>query len=136
MRNLKLTLVVFFGGIFALWLLVTPFPDQWGVYPARNLMLQLTGAISILAMSACMILAVRPKMLEGLFGGLDKMYRLHKWFGLKPKDCRLLIFHKAFRIVKHAAYGFVVVVALQAVSQENLRHAHCIKICLSYAKWS
>ncbi|WP_304670387.1 ferric reductase-like transmembrane domain-containing protein [Neisseria bergeri] len=33
-------------------------------------------------MSACMILAVRPKMLEGLFGGLDKMYRLHKWLGI------------------------------------------------------
>lgn len=29
-----------------------------------------------------MILAVRPKMLEGLFGGLDKMYRLHKWLGI------------------------------------------------------
>lgn len=29
-----------------------------------------------------MILAVRPKMLEGLFGGLDKTYRLHKWLGI------------------------------------------------------
>ena len=43
---------------------------------------QFTGSISILAISACMILAVRPKMLEGLFGGLDKMYRLHKWLGI------------------------------------------------------
>ena len=57
MRNIKLTLAIFFGGIFALWLLATSFPDQWGVYPVRNLMLQLTGAISILAMSACLILA-------------------------------------------------------------------------------
>ena len=62
MRNIKLTLAIFFGGIFALWLLATSFPDQWGVYPVRNLMLQLTGAISILAMSACLILAVRPKI--------------------------------------------------------------------------
>ena len=45
-------------------------------------MLQLTGAISILAMSACLILAVRPKILETPLGGLDKMYRLHKWFGI------------------------------------------------------
>lgn len=90
MRNLKLTLAVFFGGIFALWLLVTPFPDQWGVYPVRNLMLQLTCAISILAMSACMILAVRPKMLEGLFGGLDKMYRLHKWLGIVALSSSIL----------------------------------------------
>ncbi len=76
MRNIKLTLAIFFGGIFALWLLATSFPDQWGVYPVRNLMLQLTGAISILAMSACLILAVRPKILETPLGGLDKMYRL------------------------------------------------------------
>ncbi len=82
MRNIKLTLAIFFGGIFALWLLATSFPDQWGVYPIRNLMLQLTGAISILAMSACLMLAVRPKILETPLGGLDKMYRLHKWFGI------------------------------------------------------
>lgn len=82
MRNIKLTLAIFFGGIFALWLLATSFPDQWGVFPVRNLLLQLTGAISILAMSACLILAVRPKILETPLGGLDKMYRLHKWFGI------------------------------------------------------
>lgn len=33
-------------------------------------------------MSACLILAVRPKILETPLGGLDKMYRLHKWFGI------------------------------------------------------
>lgn len=55
---------------------------QVGVFPIRNLLLQFTGNISILAMNACMILAVCPKMLEGLFGELDKMYRLHKWLGI------------------------------------------------------
>ena len=74
MKNLKFTLAIFFGGIFALWLLATSFPDQWGVFPVRNLLLQLTGTISILAMSGCLILAVRPKMLETPLGGLDKMY--------------------------------------------------------------
>ena len=82
MRNLKLTLVVFFGGIFALWLFATPFPEKLGVYPLRSLLLQLTGTISILAMSGCLILAVRPKILETPLGGLDKMYRLHKWLGI------------------------------------------------------
>ena len=82
MKNIKFTLAIFFGGIFALWLLATSFPDQWGVFPVRNLLLQLTGTISILAMSACLILAVRPKILETPLGGLDKMYRLHKWFGI------------------------------------------------------
>ena len=33
-------------------------------------------------MSGCLILAVRPKMLETPLGGLDKMYRLHKWLGI------------------------------------------------------
>lgn len=82
MKNIKFTLFAFLVGIFALWLFATPFPDKWGVFPVRNLLLQFTGSISILAMSACMILAVRPKMLEELFGGLDKMYRLHKWLGI------------------------------------------------------
>ena len=82
MKNLKFTLAIFFGGIFALWLLATSFPDQWGVFPVRNLLLQLTGTISILAMSGCLILAVRPKILETPLGGLDKMYRLHKWLGI------------------------------------------------------
>ena len=61
MKNIKFTLAIFFGGIFALWLLATSFPDQWGVFPVRNLLLQLTGTISILAMSGCLILAVRPR---------------------------------------------------------------------------
>ena len=82
MKNIKFTLTIYFGGIFALWLLATSFPDQWGVFPVRNLLLQLTGTISILAMSACLILAVRPKILETPLGGLDKMYRLHKWLGI------------------------------------------------------
>ena len=82
MKNIKFTLAIFFGSIFALWLLATSFPDQWGVFPVRNLLLQLTGTISILAMSGCLILAVRPKMLETPLGGLDKMYRLHKWLGI------------------------------------------------------
>ena len=33
-------------------------------------------------MSGCLILAVRPKILETPLGGLDKMYRLHKWLGI------------------------------------------------------
>jgi hmp protein len=109
---------------------------QVGVFPIRNLLSQFTGSISILAMSACMILAMRPKILETPLGGLDKIYRLHKWFGLKPKDCQLIILYKAFRIVKLVVYGSVVVAALQIVLLENLRHAHYIKSCLNSAKWS
>ena len=90
MKNIKFTLFAFLGGISTLWLFATAFPEQWGVFPVRNLLLQLTGSISIVAMSACMILAVRPKMLENLFGGLDKMYRLHKWLGIVALSSSIL----------------------------------------------
>lgn len=82
MRNLKLTLAVFFRRHIRFMAVCRAISRQVGVFPIRNLLLQFTSSISILAMSACMILAVHPKMLEGLFGGLDKMYRLHKWLGI------------------------------------------------------
>ncbi len=39
------------------------------------------GAVSILLMSWSFILALRPKVLEPIFGGLDSMYRVHRWAG-------------------------------------------------------
>ena len=40
------------------------------------------GSASIAAMSLALILAARPKLLESLFGGLDRMYGVHKWLGI------------------------------------------------------
>lgn len=40
------------------------------------------GSVSIVAMSQCLVLATRPRLLEPLFGGLDRMYHLHKWLGI------------------------------------------------------
>lgn len=40
------------------------------------------GAASIAAMSLALILAARPRLVEGLFGGLDRMYVVHKWLGI------------------------------------------------------
>ncbi len=39
------------------------------------------GAASILLMSWSFLLALRPKVLEPLFGGLDSMYKVHRWAG-------------------------------------------------------
>lgn len=39
------------------------------------------GAVSILLMSWSFILAFRPRILETIFGGLDSMYRVHRWAG-------------------------------------------------------
>lgn len=40
------------------------------------------GAAGFVAMSEASILAARPRLLEPLFGGLDRMYRAHKWLGI------------------------------------------------------
>lgn len=39
------------------------------------------GAASIMAMAWSFLLAVRVRLLEPLFGGLDSMYRAHRWAG-------------------------------------------------------
>lgn len=40
------------------------------------------GAASIAAMSLALILSARPRWIESLFGGLDRMYGVHKWLGI------------------------------------------------------
>lgn len=48
----------------------------------RALWMQYSGVLGIGVMSLAMLLAVRPVLLEPEIGGLDKMYRLHKWLGI------------------------------------------------------
>jgi predicted ferric reductase len=40
------------------------------------------GSVSLVAMSGCLVLAARPRVLESAFGGLDRMYYVHKWLGI------------------------------------------------------
>lgn len=42
----------------------------------------LSGLLSVAMMSLAMFLAARPIWLEGPLGGLDQMYRTHKWAGI------------------------------------------------------
>ena len=51
----------------------------WAVYDHS---LYLCGFLSISLMSLAMLLAIRPAWLETPLGGLDQMYRLHKWTGI------------------------------------------------------
>jgi predicted ferric reductase len=44
--------------------------------------MQYSGVLGIGVMSVAMVLAVRPVVFEPYLGGLDKMYRLHKWLGI------------------------------------------------------
>ncbi len=51
-------------------------------FALRASMVQLSGLLAMTCMSLAMILALRPRWPERWLGGLDKMYRLHKWFGI------------------------------------------------------
>ena len=44
--------------------------------------LYLTGIWSIALMALIMLLALRPVWLERPLGGMDRVYRLHKWAGI------------------------------------------------------
>ena len=58
----------------------------WGELPHffawRAVLMQASGVLGIGVMSVAMVLAVRPVWFESTLGGLDKMYRLHKWLGI------------------------------------------------------
>ena len=56
-----------------------------GAHPlwiARHEALYLSGLLSIAMMSAAMFLATRPAWLEAPLGGMDRIYRTHKWAGI------------------------------------------------------
>jgi len=56
--------------------------DTVAPYGLRNTLGIAAGATAVVAMSQCLILAARPRLLEPLFGGLDHMYRAHRWLGI------------------------------------------------------
>ncbi|HRD90318.1 MAG TPA: ferric reductase-like transmembrane domain-containing protein [Accumulibacter sp.] len=49
---------------------------------ARQELLYLSGLLSIALMSLAMLLATRPGWLEAPLGGMDRIYRTHKWAGI------------------------------------------------------
>lgn len=51
----------------------------WLVYEQG---LYLSGLLAIGLMSLAMVLATRPVLLERPFGGMDRIFRLHKWAGI------------------------------------------------------
>lgn len=57
-------------------------PEGGSLWLLRAEALNLTGLWSIGLMSLVMFLATRPVWLEKPLGGMDKIYRLHKWAGI------------------------------------------------------
>lgn len=67
----------------ALWCWAAwPLPLTLSFFPLRNATLQITGVWSTAAMVGALLLILRPRWIEARLGGLDKMYRLHKWLGI------------------------------------------------------
>ena len=57
-------------------------PDSTLPWIIRQEGMYLTGLLSIALMSLSMLLSARPLWLEKPLGGLDRIYRLHKWSGI------------------------------------------------------
>ncbi len=76
-----------------LWLAFNPeiLSSGTGVFVLRPQVLQASGLLAICAMSVAMILSLRPRWPERPLGGLDKLYRLHKWLGIGALG--LSVFH-------------------------------------------
>ncbi|MDR2858740.1 MAG: ferric reductase-like transmembrane domain-containing protein [Novosphingobium sp.] len=69
--------------VSVLWLVADPSVFRLsGVFAIRTAAVQYTGIVAIVCMSVAMILAIRPRWPESRLGGLDKMYRVHKWLGI------------------------------------------------------
>jgi len=74
---------IVFGLTSVAWLAVEPGVFKTATFiPFRDLMVQYSGLLAMACMSIAMVLAIRPRWPEKWFGGLDKMYRLHKWLGI------------------------------------------------------
>ena len=84
MEHIKRFFWLFLLALSGLWWLTDPpaLATLTGLRPWRDVLMQVTGVLGIGVMSAGMVLALRPKWFEPRLGGLDKMYRLHKWLGI------------------------------------------------------
>lgn len=83
MKPIQRTLVALLLGMTAYWLVADPlFGGVWQFASVRNAFINYTGLLGMVMMSVGMVLAVRPVWFEPYLGGLDKMYRLHKWLGI------------------------------------------------------
>ncbi len=83
MKRIKVSLLAVLLVLTALWLAAdTLWPDPFTYFSFRAVFMQYSGVVGIGLMSVAMLLALRPQWPERHLGGLDKMYRLHKWLGI------------------------------------------------------
>src|SRR5690554_6807222 len=78
---------LFFWGLMALvsgvWLMSdTLWVSPFAYFPFRKVFVQYSGILAVVMMAVALVLALRLRVLERWVGGLDKVYRLHKWLGI------------------------------------------------------
>lgn len=83
---MKRTLATGIALILLAWgygIVIDPTPSTASApWMVRQEALYLTGLLSFSLMSAAMVLANRPAWIETLLGGMDRIYRMHKWMGI------------------------------------------------------
>ncbi|MEZ5511912.1 MAG: ferric reductase-like transmembrane domain-containing protein [Gammaproteobacteria bacterium] len=83
MNNIRMAFGLLLVVMTGLWLLAESlWPQPLTYFSFRTVFVQYSGVIAVAMMSVAMVLAVRHLWLEQPLGGLDKMYRLHKWLGV------------------------------------------------------
>lgn len=84
--RIKVVLGTWLLGITLAWMAVSPLVDAQGAavgwWQLRQHTMYLTGLWSISLMSLTMVLALRLPLLDRALGGMDQVYRLHKWTGI------------------------------------------------------
>lgn len=84
MRVIQRVFLAFPVLLTTLWILGDPgaFSGLNGFFAWRNVLMQYSGVLGIGVMSFAMLLSLRPAWFERRLGGLDKLYRLHRWLGI------------------------------------------------------
>ena len=83
MKTILFTFLAIVTSVWYLALSATAFPPGSALpWIIRQEGMYLSGLLSIALMSLWMLLAARPLWLERPLGGLDRIYRLHKWSGI------------------------------------------------------
>jgi predicted ferric reductase len=83
MKTILFGLIALVCSAWCLDLASTNFPATGAfLWIARQQGLYLSGLLAIAFMSLSMLLSTRPVWLEKPLGGLDRIYRLHKWSGI------------------------------------------------------
>lgn len=83
MQRIRFAFLGIFVVVIVAWLVAHP--QIFGlseIFAMRHEWVLLTGLVAFTAMAIAVMLSTRPVTIEYPLGGLDKMYRLHKWLGI------------------------------------------------------